>query len=75
MWMSMVYCVGALNACQGSYCTEGSPCINTYAKTQAECTKQAVERAKALKAEKPWLNVMWKCADYSDAPVEEDKRK
>lgn len=74
MWMYMVYCVGMLNACQGTFYTESSPYISTREKTQAECVQHAVEHAKSEKAKHPALTWMWRCEDYSKVAVEEDKR-
>lgn len=75
MWLYMIYCVAAvLNGCQGAYYTEGAPMISTSQESQEKCQTAAIRSAKALKAEKPSLTIMWKCVDYSDVQVIEDKR-
>lgn len=75
MWLYMVYCVAAsLNACHGVYATEGSPSISTSFETQEKCQEEAIKRARSLKAEDPTKDIRWKCVDYSNVDVSEDKR-
>lgn len=74
MWLYMIYCVGALNACHGVYATESNPTISYTIETPTKCQEEAIKRAKVMKAENPDKDIRWKCVDYSDVTVTEDKR-
>lgn len=73
MWIYVVYCLGAFNACQGNYYTESNPQIGYPIKTIEECKEKGIEQAKYLKIKNPSHNIVWKCMDTSNVEVKEVK--
>lgn len=73
MWIYAIYCVGVFNACQGMFYTESNPKLSYKIETQTECRDKASMEAKQDAYKYPGKDIRWKCIDYSNVSVKEDK--
>jgi hypothetical protein len=73
MWLYAIYCVGAFNACEGVYNTEANPRLSWSFNTQQECLDNGVKAAKEMAAHHPGKDIRWRCIDYSQVTVKQDK--